>query len=427
MPQACIKTPWNKGFSIISYLRENQLSKHMRLLAIFLWVTGLSLTCNQSVAQTTSPEYYVTIGVFGIHQNALRLTEKANKMGFNAHYAISPAKKLYYVYLLQTNARRQAFAFVIKLRAESEFKDAWVYPGHLGQDGITLEIIESGKQTEPVVAKEEPVVVVAEEVKEPVKEEPIVEKPAVDSSTIVKPVAKKVAKGKFFDFRFLNADNGNEVRGEIHLAESNRATQYQAFKANETVDVSAPRNQAGSWFITTVAPGYKALETSINYKDPLPSSSGTGPNGEIIIPLTLERAKRGDYIEFNNVSFYRNSVIMQPQFKDEIDGLADLMKENTGYKVRIHAHCNGDERRDIVTLGTSTKFFESDPANQKLNGSAKELTELRAEAVRRYLVSQGVSVERIMTKGEGGKQMVYPQNGVYANYNDRVEIEVVKH
>jgi outer membrane protein OmpA-like peptidoglycan-associated protein len=396
----------------------------MRFLVIFLWVVGLSITCNPAVAQTPASEYYVTIGVFGKHQNALRLTEKANKMGFSAHYAINPSRKLYYVYLLQANSKRQAFTFVIKLRAESEFKDAWVFAGHLGQDGITLEIIESGQkpvvQETPVIVKEEPVK------NEPVIQEPVVEKPRVDSAVVV-PVAKKVAKGKFFNFVFLNAENGNEVRGEIHLAESDRATQYQAFKANEVVDLGAPRNQAGAFFITTVAPGYKALETTINYKDPLPSSSGNGPDGEIIVPLTLQRAKRGDYIEFNNVSFYRNSVIMQPQFKDEIDGLAGLMKENTKYKVRIHAHCNGNESRDIITLGTSTKYFESDPSNQKVAGSAKELTELRAEAVRRYLVSEGISVDRIMTKGEGGKEMVYPQNSVYANYNDRVEIEVVRH
>ncbi len=399
----------------------------MRLLAIFLWAIGLFITCTPAPAQTPNTEYYVTIGVFGVHKNALKLTEKANKMGFNAHYAINPARKLYYVYLLQATSKKQAFTFVIKLRAESEFKDAWVFAGHLGQDGMTLEVIEMGQTP---VAQETPVVkepAVKEPVVEPVVKEPVVsEKPKKDS-VVVAPVAKKVAKGKFFNFRFINAENGNEIRGEIHLAESNRATQYQAFKANEMVDVGAPRNQAGSYFITTVAPGYKVLETTINFKDPLPSSSGTGPDGEIIIPLALERAKRGDYIEFNNVSFYRNSVIMQPQFKDEIDGLAGLMKENLNYKVRIHAHCNGNESRDIITLGTSTKFFESDPANQKITGSAKELTELRAEAVRRYLVSEGVSVERIMTKGEGGKEMVYPQNSVYANYNDRVEIEVVRH
>ncbi len=367
------------------------------------------------MGQTASQDYFVTIGVFAKQDNAVRYTAKASKAGFHAQYAINPEKKLYYVYLLQTNEKRKAFAFLIKLRAESDYKDAWVFNGRLGEQPVVE--IKQEPVIETVIVKEEPVVVV---------ETPPVVK--IDSSTIVKPPpAKKVAKGKFFEFQFLNEETGNEVRGEVHLSESNKAAQYQAFKANELIDLVAPRNAGGTYFLTTIAPGYKALETQINFKDPLTSSSGTGPDGELIIPLTLKRAKRGDYIEFNNVSFYRNSVIMQPQFQVEMDGLADLMKENQNYKVKIHGHCNGNEPRDMILLGTSTKFFETDPGNEKKTGSAKDLTEYRAEAARRYLVSQGITVDRILTKGEGGKMMIYPQTSVYANYNDRIEVEIVRH
>ncbi len=386
----------------------------MKVLTNLVCLVLLLFLGNMAMGQTVSQEYFVTIGVFAKQENAIRFTAKASKMGFNAQYAINPERKLHYVYLLQTNEKRKAFAFLIKLRAESEFKDAWVFAGHLGEQPV-VEVIPEPVIV-PVVIKDEPVVI---------QETPPVV--TVDSSTLVKPVVKKTAKGKFFDFRFLNEENGNEVRGEIHLSESDKATQYQAFKANEVIDLTAPRNAAGTYFITTIAPGYKALETQINFKDPLPSSSGTGPDGEMIIPLTLKRAKRGDYIEFNNVSFYRNSVIMQPQFQAEMDGLVDLMKENQNYKVKIHGHCNGTESRDMILLGTSTKYFETDPGNKKQTGSAKDLTEFRAEAARRYLVSQGITVDRILTKGEGGKMMIYPQTSVYANYNDRIEVEIVRH
>ncbi len=396
----------------------------MRVFTVSLLVIAFSALCTSVAAQTSSEEYYVTIGAFGVQENAIRYTNKANKMGFSSHYAINSSRKLYYVYLLQTEEKRKALAFLFKLRAESEFKEAWIFTGHLGEYPTAAvdekRVVEIPVVQTPVVEKTEPVI----------KIEPVIEtKPVVktDSSAIVKPIVKKVAKGKFFNFQFINKESGQPVRGELHFAESNKATQYQAYKANELIDVPPPRNASGALFITTVAPGYKVLETTINYKDPLPSSSGTGPDGELIVPLSLERAKKGDYIEFNNVSFYRNSVIMQPEFKDEMDGLVDLMKENVNYKVRIHGHCNGNEARDIITLGSSVKYFESDPGNEKKNGSAKELTELRAEAARRYLISQGIDVERILTKGEGGKEMVYPQTSVYANYNDRIEVEVVRH
>jgi outer membrane protein OmpA-like peptidoglycan-associated protein len=387
----------------------------MKVLTFSIWMAGLMVLSANVAAQTAPQEYYVTIGVFAVQDNAIRYTSAANKKGFSAQYAINPARKLYYVYLLQTDDKKKAYAFDIKLRAESEYKEAWVFIGHLGEE--VVPVVETPKKDS---VKVEPVIL-------PKKDSAIAEVPKVDSSTIVKPVVKKVPKGKFFNFKFVNAETGAEVRGEIHLAESNKATQYQAFKANELVDVPAPKNNAGAYFVTTVAPGYRVVEETIHYKDTEPSSSGVGPDGEVIIPIALTRAKRGDYIEFNNVSFYRNSVIMQPAFKDELDGLVALMKENEKYKVRIHAHCNGNESRDIITLGTSTKYFESDPGNVRKVGSAKELTELRAEAARRYLDSQGIATERILTKGEGGKMMVYPQNSVYANYNDRLEIEILRH
>ncbi|CAN5299582.1 hypothetical protein BH09BAC3_BH09BAC3_18780 [soil metagenome] len=385
----------------------------MKVFIISLWIVALSALCSNVAAQTSASEYYVTIGVFAIQDNAVNFTAKANKTGFSAQYAINPERKLYYVYVLQTAEKRKAFAFVTKLKAESQYKDSWVFNGHLGENSIP-----------PVVIEQQPVVII------PPKDSVVTITPPViviDSSTIVKPPVKKLAKFKFFNFKFINSETGNEVRGEIHFSESNKAAQYQAYKADEVIDLPAPRNASGTLFITTVAPGYKALTTTVNYKDPLPVSSGTGPDGEIIIPLSLTRAKRGDYIEFNNVSFFKNSVIMQPGFQDEMNGLVDLMKENLNYRVKIHAHCNGTEVRDMITLGTSTNYFAADPGNVRKTGSAKELTDLRAEAARRYLVSQGIAVERISTKGQGGKEMVYPQNSVYSNYNDRIEVEVVKH
>ncbi len=406
--------------SIICYLRDSyKLLEHMKGFILSVVVGVFIFASHRSMAQSeagSGERYYVTIGVFGVKNNAIRLAAKANYLGFLSNYAVNPKRKLYYVYVFDSEDRRKAYAFLIKLRVETEFKDAWIFTGALGEEAVTVKT-PLGEKKEPI---EEKKVVVIEEVTKKEEAKP-------DSSMLVKPKEKKVAKGKFFNFQFVNKDNGNPVRGEIHFQESKRATQYQAFKANELIDLPSPKNADGVYMITTVAPGYKVIETLINFKDPLPQSSGTGPDGEIIIPIALERAKRGDYIEFTNVAFYRNSVILQPQSKLELDGLVDLMKENLNYKVKVHGHCNGNESRDIITLGTSTKFFESDAGNVKKSGSAVELTELRAESVRRYLVSQGISVERILTKGEGGKMMIYPQTSVYANYNDRVEIEIVRH
>ena len=71
-------------------------------------------------------------------------------------------------------------------------------------------------------------------------------------------------------------------------------------------------------------------------------------------------------------------------------------------------------------------FFGSDVANAKSHGSAKELSLLRAELVKAYLVQQGIDASRISTKAEGGRAMIYDPSGTLAGLNDRVEVEIRK-
>ena len=92
----------------------------MKVLKLALYVLTFSALVPDAVGQTAGDEYYVTIGVFAVQDNAVRFTKRANKMGFSAQYAINAPRNLYYVYLLQTPERRKSYAFLIKLRAESE-------------------------------------------------------------------------------------------------------------------------------------------------------------------------------------------------------------------------------------------------------------------------------------------------------------------
>jgi len=379
---------------------------------LLLMIFGLQHVSAQAKTETN---HYVVIGVFAKLSNAVRLTDKANQMGFNATYAINPRQKWNYVYLLQTTDKRKAWAFAIRMRAETEYKDAWVFSGQLGQG-------------QPVVVEEKPVEKPPVVVIEPVEKDSVEVKK--DSVAIIvppvveeKPVVKKPA-GKPFLFKLENQSDGTPVNGEIHVMESSNATRYQAFKANEIVYIEAPQNSRGNYVITTQAAGFQPVSVILSYQDPSPE---VGPEGEAIIPMELGRVKRGDYIDFTNVRFFRNSSILDPVSQNELDGLADLMKESTGYKIRVHGHCNGTNDKEGSILGSSTNFFALDPSKNKIGKfSAKELTNERAATVKAYLVSQGIDASRIDTKGEGGKIPLYPAGGTLAQYNDRVEIEITK-
>ncbi len=377
----------------------------------------LVLATMKVAAQTAEPSYYVVIGVFGRSDYTIRLTDKANQQGFNAQYALHTRQKWSYVYLLQTDDKRKAYAFVIRLRAETEYKDAWVFKGQLGEP--QAPVVE--EKPVVVVPEEKPVLIEPVEKDSVVEEKPIVvEKPVVEE----KPVEKPKPPGKPFIFKLESTDSNGPVVGEVHVQESTNATRYQAFKANEIVYLEAPKNSRGNYVIVTQAAGFQPVSLILSYSEPSPQ---VGPEGEVIIPIELGRVKRGDYIDFTNVRFFRNSSILDPAAQNELDGLVDLMKESPNYKIRVHGHCNGTNDKEGSLLGSSTNFFALDPTKNKIGRfSAKELTSERAATVKAYLVSQGIEPSRIDTKGEGGKIPLYPSGGTLGQYNDRVEIEIIK-
>lgn len=58
--------------------------------------------------------------------------------------------------------------------------------------------------------------------------------------------------------------------------------------------------------------------------------------------------------------------------------------------------------------------------------SAKELSEMRAAAVKNYLIHSGIDASRMETKGWGGKKGIYKTSDPRANKNVRVEVEIMK-
>ena len=112
----------------------------MKTLKLFALV-GILLSLLQplpteSHAQLTG-QYpnYVVIGAFRYHRNAVRFTNYASKsVHLNAKYEMNSNRGLYYVYVLNTPDRTAAIDEALRLRAESEFKDTWVFSGPLGKE-----------------------------------------------------------------------------------------------------------------------------------------------------------------------------------------------------------------------------------------------------------------------------------------------------
>jgi outer membrane protein OmpA-like peptidoglycan-associated protein len=394
---------------------------------ILLIVGILSIGFSQAQQQVPTT-HYVVIGAFRILNNAIRFADQASRNGHPAQYALRQDRKLYYVYISSDENKKKAYNSVIRIKVETVFKDAWVYSGHLGEEVAQAEPVKDEAVKQVVEPKPD---VIKDEKPEPT---PVKDSVAIavtppvkkDSVAVVKetpPAEIKKPTGKPFYFK-LTDESGKEVFGDVEVAESTKAVQFQSFQSGKVVFLGAPANKQKKYTIQTSVAGYKEITTLFSFDD---TNAEKGPQGEQIISIKLPKAKKGDYIDFKNVSFFKNTSVLQPQSQNELDGVVNLMKESPKYKIRIHGHCNGNQERESYLMGTSTNFFAMDPtANQKITITSKELSLARAETVKAYLVQQGISASRITTKGEGGRIPIYPEGGTLGEYNDRVEIEFVK-
>jgi outer membrane protein OmpA-like peptidoglycan-associated protein len=376
-----------------------------------------------SICYAQQDSYYVVIGGFANEVNAQKFVDRALELNFPATYALNPERNIYYVYVRATGNKGNAYA-ILKRMQEEDFRDAWVFKGSL--DGAHLA---SAVKREPV---NEPVI--RPEKTEPVAENINPEEAPRDTVTQVTeppkdplPAEVKPA-GKAIVFKLVNRDNGNPVTGEVHLLESERANQYRGYKGNEKVYVVPPANASGRWFVACTVIGFQPYGRIVGYANAEQLKDATlGPDQEVIIPLELSRVTKGDYIEMDNVRFFENSNIFKPESERELSELVAMMQEGLGYKIKLHGHTNGDHVREIISRTGDQNFFEVDPGNNRHEGTAKELSTLRAETVKSYLVGKGVDASRISTKGEGGKQPIFDPKGTAAASNARVEVEIVKH
>ncbi len=375
-------------------------------------------------AQDNSLKYYAVIGSFAIKENAERFNRRAIALNFDSKIGKNEMRDVYYVYVFSSSNKKEAFTYANDVRTKELFRDCWVFNGALEEgdvaqfanidqnpgSGTLMDDIESTDLApksstttrEPAIVEEEIIEEeVVEEVEEPVVEEPVAPTPA----------------GKPLVFKTLNSESGEIVNGLVRLQEASKSNQYRGFKSNDKVYVIPPSNKDGKWYLYCSVVGFREYETEIEY-DQLQSDT--------VIALPLVRVRKGDYVEMDRVDFLKNASIMTPASVDELDELVAMMKENPSYHIRIHGHTNGGEKRDVITLGTSTNLFAIDKGNKRYRTTAKELSRHRAESVKKYLVENGVSDNRISVRGDGASQMVHGKGSLLSGANDRVEVEITR-
>jgi hypothetical protein len=392
-------------------------TNHAVRIWIALLLSALLFVINSVSAQNTFSEkpYYVIVGGFVSRDNAERFTARLLAQNYPAGYALNVNRKRYYVYVRLTANWQYAKQLAHRLRAETEFQDAWIYTGTLDGNGLLEDAVlaDAHRVVEPVNLVERPV-------------ETETAAPLLTSTVVIAPTTMTTdtpaPAGKRFVFQVTNAVDHQPIDGMIYLLQSEPDAHFLTYNSNEQISVPAP--ESGKLIVVCNLMGYKLAKRAFNYADPMKSIKGASIGGadEVIIPIELVPIKKGDYMELEHVKFVDNSAILTPTSEPELTALTSLMS-NPRCKIKLFGHTHSRADCDMISLGNSMQFFSLDPANNHTRrGSAKELSYQRAETVKAYLVSKGVDPRRISTKGYGAALAIYE----HASANERIEVQITR-
>ena len=419
-----------------------------------------------SGAQNKDPyPNYVVIGAFAHKKNAAHFTEDANKHNFRARFEMNPNRNLYYVYVLTTPDREQAIAEALKLRTETKYFDTWVYSGAIGKMQVTASGIQH-QDFNPVTGKKMELVK-SEQVQGHARADAGVSDSLIQTvslsnnirtgdksnytaggnetdatnlpegsesrvSAAQPPAPKRISeerltveevKGKNFYFHLFRTENNEVVEGEVDAIDFEKTRKMATYPANTSVSVLMPTGKSKQISFLCQVFGYRKQQKEFDPADPA-EDLYLDNKQNLVVPFELVRLQKGDIAIMYNVFFFKDAAIMRPESRYEVNNLLDLLNENPSYKIRIHGHTNGNASGKIIRMGEPENFYSLAGTKQGA-GSAKKLSEERALVIKEYLISSGVSADRMQVKAWGGKKPIHDKHAVRANENVRVEIEIL--
>lgn len=161
--------------------------------------------------------------------------------------------------------------------------------------------------------------------------------------------------------------------------------------------------------------GYRSKTVSFTTHDTLQSIKQ-----EILLSLL----KEGEDFIMDKIYFYPNTYSMRPGSISQINQLAAHLNANPGIKIEIQGHTNGNKRiKKNYNLKTDSMLV----TEGRFKGSAKQLSQYRADLIKKQLIEKGVSSDRLVATGYGGNKMIHPnpKDQQEADKNIRVGVMII--
>lgn len=197
-----------------------------------------------------------------------------------------------------------------------------------------------------------------------------------------------LAQGKVSDSR-----TGKGVRAAIRYSSIPTGSIFGRF--NDST-FSFPIFGTAKYQITAEANGYNPKTVIVDPKD---------MNDEKKVLRDISLTPKGQTIILNHLIFAQGKAVIDPKSYGELDEVVQMMKENQKIEIRLEGH---------------TDNVGSPKANL-------DLSQKRVDAVKKYLVENGISKGRIETKAFGGSQPLKNEQTPEAKaMNRRVEMRILK-
>lgn len=403
-------------------------------LPVFLVV--VFLLSSFGIPKEANPKngYYIVIAAYAATKEdfAKRFVDRVNADGHSSQYDFFQKKNMYFVYLEYFSERSPSIQHMRDVRKNTPFDDSWVY---VFKDGSENDEISDTTPT-PLVVSSEPENTTEEksdenDVTSANEEQDENEIQVVNDVTAGIEEVKEVPVGKYkVYFHLTNGQNRDELDGKVDVIDPNTGNVAEILDANKLHYINPPnRNDNRIQFETEIF-GYRKIIHTIDFDDPY--GEGTDfivePRGDTtVVFFDLIRFRKGDTFTMYNVYFFSSTAVMRPESQNELMDLKTMLTQNPGYRITLHGHVNGGGNINGVRYHpeNDTSFFTTGDA-QLMDMSAKELSEMRAAAVKNYLIHSGIDASRMETKGWGGKKGIYKTSDPRANKNVRVEVEIMK-
>jgi outer membrane protein OmpA-like peptidoglycan-associated protein len=380
---------------------------------------------SQVIKKLPEGNYLVVAAFSPEHEDyALRKTSLLNKSGLHTAYGFETARKYWYVYLNQITTHDECVSEYEKIRKDSAFADAWIHTikdaADLNAPAVTT--IEPQKQQPIAIAiTEQPKV-------EEQKFEPVITE-VIDNPKAAPIIFPQTLKNTQVFLSLFNSTNNEVIDGEVEVVNTETSKLITRVKGNSYINLPNPGTKSGNLTLISNTFGFRKEQLEINYKET--EKDTLKPYVALVgnyyqINFGLSQIHKGDISTLYNVYFFNDAAIMLPDSKYQLNSLLELMKASPTMKILLHGHTNGNGRGKIIYMGPSQDFFKITKDVVQGSGSAKELSEARAETIKMWLVDQGVPDSRIEVKGWGGNRMLHDKESSFARKNIRVDVEVAE-